>query len=107
MHQENSVDMVWSQIVARAWCDEGFMVHLRAEPRAILAEQGLQLPDGSSVRVVEGAEVKVVEDANAGYLFFLPVNPPGELTEEDLTGNAVAYSYGACGRCGGCGCRCR
>jgi hypothetical protein len=107
MIEQISEELVWSQIVARAWCDEGFMKRLRSEPRAMLAEHGLELPEGTEVKVVEGTEVKVVEDTNAVYHFVLPMSPPGELTEEDLIGNAVAYSYGACGRCGGCGCRCR
>jgi hypothetical protein len=48
--------------------------------------------------------------------FVLPVNPPGELEDEDLIGGGEVAWCGcaacarcgcaACGRCGGCGCRC-
>jgi hypothetical protein len=102
-----SEELVWSQIVARAWCDEGFMTRLLSDPRAVLAEHDLEVPPGTEVEVVLGTEVKV-DDTNAVRRFVLPAGPPDELTEEDLVGGAVAYCYsGACGRCGGCGCRCR
>jgi hypothetical protein len=102
-----SEELVWSQLVARAWCDEGFLKRLLSDPRAVLAEHDLEVPPGTEVEVVLGTEVKV-DDTNAVRRFVLPAGPPDELTEEDLVGGAVAYCYcGACGRCGGCGCRCR
>jgi hypothetical protein len=109
MIQRMSEDGLWSQIVARAWCDEALMKRLLADPRAQLAEEGLVVPEGTEVEVSEGTEVKV-EDADGVRRFVLPVSPPDELTEEDLVGDVVAWCYcGACGRCGrcGCGCRCR
>ena len=102
-----SEELVWSQIVARAWCDEGFMKRLLSDPREVLAEHDLEVPPGTVVEAVLGTEVKV-DDTNAVRRFVLPAGPPDELTEEDLVGGAVAYcNRGACGRCGGCGCRCR
>jgi hypothetical protein len=102
-----SEELVWSQIVARAWCDAEFMQRLLSDPRAVLAENDLEVPPGTEVEVVLGAEVKV-DDAEAVRRFVLPAGPPDELTEEDLVGDVVAYcGCGACGRCGGCGCRCR
>jgi hypothetical protein len=98
---------VWSQIVARAWCDEGFMKRLLSDPRAVLAEHGLEVPPGTEVEVVPGTEVEV-DDTGSVRRFVLPASPSHELMEEDLVGGAVAYcACGACGRCGGCGCRCR
>ena len=102
-----SEELVWSQIVARAWCDADFKQHLLSDPRAVLAENDLEVPPGAEVEVVLGTEVKV-DDADAVRRFVLPAGPPDELTEEDLIGREVAYcGCGACGRCGGCGCRCR
>jgi hypothetical protein len=102
-----SEELVWSQVVARAWCDEGVMKRLLSDPRSVLAEHDLEVPPGTEVEVVLGTEVKV-DDTNAVRRFVLPAGPPDELTEEDLVGGAVAYcACGACGRCGGCGCRCR
>ena len=46
-----SEELVWSQIVARAWCDEGFMKRLLSDPRAVLAEHDLEVPPGTEVRL--------------------------------------------------------
>ena len=101
-----SEELVWSQIVARAWCDEGFMKRLLSDPRAVLAEHDLEAPPGTEVEVVLGTEV-AVHDTDTVRRFILPASPSHDLTEEDLAGGAVAYcACGACGRCGGCGCRC-
>jgi hypothetical protein len=97
-----SEDLVWCQIVARAWCDEDFMKRLRADPQAVLAEHDLELPPGTEVQVEEGPEAKV-EATDTAYHFTLPGSPPDELVEEDLAGEVVGW----CGWCGGCGCRCR
>jgi hypothetical protein len=103
MIQQISADLLWSQIVARAWCDEGLMKRLLSNPRDVLSEHGLEVPEGMDVRVEEGAEVKMAEEDGMVCHFTLPVNPPDELTDEDLDGHAVSW----CGWCGGCGCRCR
>jgi hypothetical protein len=102
-----SEDRVWSQIVAKAWCDEQFLQRLLSEPRAVLAEHDLNVPDNTAVDVVLGADVQICR-TDAARRFVLPATPPDELIEEDLGGGPVSYCYsGACGRCGGCGCRCR
>jgi hypothetical protein len=102
-----SEELVWGQIVARAWCDEGFMERLRSDPRAVLAEYDLEVPPATDVEVVLGTEVKV-DDTDTVRRFILPAGPGHELTEEELDGGAVAWcGCGACGRCGACGCRCR
>jgi hypothetical protein len=103
MIRQISEDLLWSQIVARAWCDEGLMRRLLSDPRDVLSEHGLEVPEGTQVRVEEGAEVRVVEGTDAVRHFVLPVGPPDELTDEDLVGHPVSY----CGWCGACGCRCR
>jgi hypothetical protein len=102
-----SEELVWSQIVAQAWCDEGFMQRLLSEPRAVLAEHDLDVPPGTEVEVALGTEVRV-DDADTVRRFILPASPSHELEEEELPGGTVAYcACGACGRCGACGCRCR
>ncbi len=102
-----SEELVWSQVVARAWCDEGFLKRLLADPRAVLAEHDLEVSPGTEVEVALGTEVKV-DDIGRVRRFILPPSPPQELMEEELVGDAVAWCYcGACGRCGACGCRCR
>ena len=102
-----SEELVWNQIVARAWCDEDFMQRLLSDPRAVLVEHDLEVPPGTEVEVAMGTEVKI-EDSDPVRRFILPARPSQELMEEELAGNAYAYCYsGGCGRCGACGCRCR
>ena len=102
-----SEEMVWSQIVARAWCDEGFMKRLLSDPRSVLAEHDLEVPPGTQVEVALGTEVRV-DGTDTVRRFILPARPSHELEEEELAGGTVAWcACGACGRCGGCGCRCR
>jgi hypothetical protein len=118
MIRKISDDLLWSQIVARAWCDDALMERLRSDPLIVLAEEGLEAPEGMDVKVVEGEDA-TVEDTGAVRKFILPVNRPDELMDEDLVGGAVAWcgcaACGACGRCvacaacgacGRCGCRC-
>jgi hypothetical protein len=105
MIAQMSEELVWNQIVARAWCDDEFMKRLLSDPRAVLAEHDLEVPPGTDVEVVMGTEVKV-DEADAVRRFVFPAGPPDELTEEDLVGDPVDWCCGACGRCGGCGCRC-
>ena len=117
MIQQLSEDLVWSQIVARAWCDEEVMQRLFSNPRAVLAEHSLEVPEDTEIKVLEGTEVKVVADTDAVRHYILPSKPPDELEIEDLVGGPVAWSVGcvasrACaasgfsGVCGRCGCRC-
>jgi len=102
-----SEELLWSQIVARAWCDEDFMQRLLSDPKAILVEHDMEVPPGTEVEVMLGTEVKV-DDTDGVRRFVLPASPPDELIEEELLGEEVAYcACGGCGRCGGCGCRCR
>jgi hypothetical protein len=102
-----SEELVWNQIVARAWCDEDFMARLLSSPRAVLVEHDLEAPPGTEVEVLIGTEVKI-DETGLVRRFILPARPPEDLIEEDLVGDVVAYcSCAASGRCGGCGCRCR
>ena len=109
MIAQMSEELVWNQIVARAWCDDDFMKRLLSDPRAVLAEHDLEVPPGTEVEVMMGTEVKFDDTDNMVRRFILPVGPSQELVEEELGGDAVAWycGCGACGRCGGCGCRCR
>jgi hypothetical protein len=68
-------EKAWSQIVAKAWSDEAFKARLLAEPAAVLKENGIPVPEGLVLRVVE-------DSATVGHLI-LPLCPP-ELTEADL-----------------------
>jgi hypothetical protein len=116
MIQQLSEDLVWSQIVARAWCDEGVMQRLLSDPRAVLAEHSLEVPEDTEIKVLEGTEAKVVADTDTVRYYILPSKPPDELEDEDLIGGPMAWCVGCASRacrasgfsgvCGRCGCRC-
>ena len=66
----------WSQIVAKAWADAKFKQRLLADPAAVLKENGIEVPPGVTVKIIENSE-KVVH-------LTLPAKPDGELSEEAL-----------------------
>ena len=73
-----SEEMVWSQIVAQAWCDKGFMKRLLSDPRSVLAEHDLEVPPDTEVEVVLGTEVKVDgTDTARRFILPAPVHPAG------------------------------
>ncbi len=77
MSQHESWDQAkeYGKVVAHAWRDEAFKQRLIADPIAVLAAEGIEVPAGQQVRVVE----------NTGQLthLVLPV-PPGELSDDEL-----------------------
>ena len=72
----------WSQLVAQAWADQKFKQRLLDDPKAVLREQGIKVP--------AGVEVRVVEPTDKLLYFVLPPKPAdaGELTSSQLTGVA-------------------
>jgi hypothetical protein len=96
-------------VVAQAWTDDDFKVRLLADPKAVLTENGISLPDDLELRVVE----------NTDSLFYVALPPPpeGDLSEEDLAtvagggstvgtaGSAGTFSTASCPACiGSFGC---
>ena len=65
------------RVIARAWTDDAFKQQLMAHPTDVLRAQGIAIPEGTDVRVVENTESTI-------YLV-LPARPGGELSEEQLT----------------------
>ncbi len=64
--------------IARAWTDADFKKKLLSDPHAVLAEHGVEIP--------EGANVKVVEDTAETQHLVLPVIPDafGQLPLDEL-----------------------
>jgi hypothetical protein len=67
-----------SRVVARALEDEAFKERLVADPAATLAEAGVEVPEGVTVRVV-------VESATERVLV-VPLPPQRELVDAELAG---------------------
>lgn len=70
-----------SKVVAKAWSDPKYKAKLLSDPSAALAEVG--------VTVAPGHTIKVVEDTATVQHFILPQPPKsGELSEEELASAA-------------------
>lgn len=79
-----------SELVARAWADEGFKKRLMADPVPVLKEHGFPLPPA-------GVEVRVVENTDNVRYLLLPARPKtgvGDLSDKDLEGVAGGLSLG-------------
>lgn len=66
----------YTHIVGKAWADEEFKRRLIADPKAVLREEGIEIPDDVEVRVVENTE-KV-------FYLSLPPKPSEEVSDEEL-----------------------
>ncbi len=68
----------YAKVIAQAWVDEEFKAKLLADPATVLAENGIEIPEGMTVKFVEGQENEI--------LVHLPPRPPdsAELSDEDL-----------------------
>ena len=97
--EQGSWQKQWGMLVAKAWTDDDLKQRLLAEPSAVLAEYGIEVPPG--------IELRVVEDTNEVCHLVLPASPAGDLLDEELTSSIGFDSFsggcGACG-CGRCGC---
>lgn len=72
----------WGQIVARAWDDDAFRRRLLSEPACVLREEGIDVPPGAGVRVIEGEGADASEEE---ICFWLPPWPADEdLVEDEL-----------------------
>jgi hypothetical protein len=72
----------WSQIVAKAWADPKFKQRLVSNPSSVLKEHGVTVPAGVTVKVIENTD-------NVVHLT-LPVQPSGELSDDELAEVAAA-----------------
>ncbi|MBD2287818.1 NHLP leader peptide family natural product precursor [Microcystis wesenbergii FACHB-1317] len=71
--------LIWGEIVARAWRDAAFKQQLLSNPKAVLTEAGMSVP--------EDVELQVVQDTPILRHLVLPVAPAGgssTLSEDEL-----------------------
>ncbi len=82
MKQEEYSDKI-GQIIAKSWADDGFKQRLLKDPAAVLKEEGVHIPQGLDLRVVE----------NTDSVFYLVLPKPpicsDELSDEEM-GKAAA-----------------
>ena len=75
----------YAKVIAKAWVDEEFKARLIADPATVLKENGIEIPDGMTVKVVEQSENEIQIP--------LPMKPEGlEGSVEELQGRMQASS---------------
>ena len=69
----------YAKIIAKAWVDEEFKKRLLDDSATVLKENGIEIPEGMTVRFVEAEENEI--------LVPLPPRPPEtmELSDSDLS----------------------
>jgi hypothetical protein len=76
-------DNEFGKIIAKAWRDPAFKAELIANPAAALKAEGIDVPAGMAVTVLENTDKK--------FHLVLPPVPTGELSDETL--NDVAGGF--------------
>ena len=93
--QRDEQAKAYGRIVAKAWADEAFKQRLAADPAAVLKAEGMAVPAGAEVRLVENTD-KVVH-------LTLPAKPD-QLSDEQLDqvagGDVCNGKYSYCHPCG-------
>ena len=79
-----------ASLFAACWKDEALKARFMSDPKAVLAEHGLNVPDGMDVKVVENAD-------NCVHIT-MPAPPSGsmELSDEELSnaaGGCTVWCY--------------
>ena len=77
------------KVIARSWDDEDYKARLLSDPRAVLAEAGLDVPSG--------VEITVSERQPGTLHLTLPPKPAGEGTLDEKALEAVSAGYTSCG----------
>ncbi|MCX5816090.1 MAG: nitrile hydratase subunit alpha [Proteobacteria bacterium] len=54
--EETKKTQQWAKLIAKAWADEDFKARLVADPVAVLRAEGIDVPDGKKLKVVEDTE---------------------------------------------------
>ena len=78
-----------ARLFAACWKDEALKARFMADPKAVLKDHGLDVPDG--------IDVKVVENADDCVHITLPAPPTGgmDLSDDELS-NAAGGGYEFC-----------
>lgn len=50
---KQELSKAWARAVAKAWADEEYKRRLLTDPQAVAAEEGVPLPEGLTLKVVE------------------------------------------------------
>ena len=84
-----------AELIAACWRDEAIKARFISEPKNIMKEHGMDVPDG--------IEINVVENADDCVHITLPAPPAGHmnLSDEELSNAAGGTLWSAMCACGG------
>lgn len=74
-----------SRLIAKAWADDEFKRRLLANPGEALRAEGIEVP--------AGIEIAVVENTADRFTFVLPRRPKDELSERELASATGSGEY--------------
>ena len=88
----NGQSKQYQQLIAKCWADEAFKQRLLADPAETLKAEGIEVP--------EGVRIQVVENTALAFTLVIPARPT------DLSDEMLATVAGAGNDWCGVGCRC-
>lgn len=84
----------YAKLIAKAWSDESFKERLQTDSRAVLEAEGISIP--------QGADVKVLEQTDTQFYIIIPKLPVGmshtDLLAEERLDSVICFS-GTAGNC--------
>ena len=81
MTEERNFSKTLAELFAACWKDEALKARFMNDPKAVLAEYGMDVPDGM--------DVKVVENSDNTVHITMPMAPRGnELSDDELSAAA-------------------
>ena len=75
-----------ASLFAACWKDEALKARFMSDPKAVLAEYGMDVPDGM--------DVKVVENADDCVHITMPASRSGDLSDDELEKAAGGFLVG-------------
>ncbi len=80
--EKNEQSKKVAKLIAMAWSDESFKERLMADPRAVLEAEGISVPQGVDVKVVEQTDTQI---------FFVIPRPPDSVSVTDVDTRRPAF----------------
>jgi hypothetical protein len=83
------LEKTYTALVAKAWKDDALKAELLSDPKRVLNENGMEMP--------ENLEIRVVENTADTIHLILPPEPSDELSDEILAdmsaGGGIGWKY--------------
>ena len=77
-----------AELFTACWKDEALKARFMADPKAVLAEHGMSVPDGMNIKVVENS------DSHVHITLPAPPDGHGDLSDDELSNAAGGLAGG-------------